>query len=149
MGLEPTNLLTARPTGRLFARWRLVPFVLISCADANPGFAWVPAGFGMFWRVGLTGALTSEPGAADPGGEQWNLGVSDSAGMGNAACRHRSLRESDRVFRSPSDAQAPADAGRCCATTTCRHALLRDARVWACPDHLDGLTGLREFGRRR
>jgi hypothetical protein len=22
-------------------------------------------------------------------------------------------------------------------------------RVWACPDHLDGLTGLREFGRRR
>ena len=21
--------------------------------------------------------------------------------------------------------------------------------VWACPDHLDGLTGLREFGRRR
>jgi hypothetical protein len=21
-------------------------------------------------------------------------------------------------------------------------------RVWACPDHLDGLTGLREFGRR-
>ena len=22
-------------------------------------------------------------------------------------------------------------------------------RVWACPDHVDGLTGLREFGRRR
>jgi hypothetical protein len=22
-------------------------------------------------------------------------------------------------------------------------------RVWACPDHLEGLTGLREFGRRR
>jgi hypothetical protein len=22
-------------------------------------------------------------------------------------------------------------------------------RVWACPDHLTGLTGLREFGRRR
>jgi hypothetical protein len=22
-------------------------------------------------------------------------------------------------------------------------------RVWACPEHLDGLTGLREFGRRR
>jgi hypothetical protein len=21
-------------------------------------------------------------------------------------------------------------------------------RVWACPEHLDGLTGLREFGRR-
>jgi hypothetical protein len=21
--------------------------------------------------------------------------------------------------------------------------------VWACPDHLEGLTGLREFGRRR
>ena len=22
-------------------------------------------------------------------------------------------------------------------------------RVWSCPDHLDGLTGIREFGRRR
>ena len=22
-------------------------------------------------------------------------------------------------------------------------------QVWACPEHLDGLTGLREFGRRR
>jgi hypothetical protein len=22
-------------------------------------------------------------------------------------------------------------------------------RVWSCPDHLEGLTGLREFGRRR
>ena len=22
-------------------------------------------------------------------------------------------------------------------------------RVWACPDHLEGLTGLREIGRRR
>ena len=22
-------------------------------------------------------------------------------------------------------------------------------RVWACPEHLEGLTGLREFGRRR
>jgi hypothetical protein len=22
-------------------------------------------------------------------------------------------------------------------------------QVWACPDHLEGLTGLREFGRRR
>ena len=22
-------------------------------------------------------------------------------------------------------------------------------RVWSCPDHLDGLTGLREFGGRR
>jgi hypothetical protein len=21
-------------------------------------------------------------------------------------------------------------------------------RVWSCPDHLDGLTGIREFGRR-
>jgi len=25
----------------------------------------------------------------------------------------------------------------------------RSWRVWSCPDHLDGLTGLREFGRRR
>ena len=55
-------------------------------------------------------------------------------------------------------------AGGCCTTTTCRRPTARVPswtggwfsprgdrwwRVWACPEHLYGLTGLREFGRRR
>jgi hypothetical protein len=50
----------------------------------------------------------------------------------------------DRNLQSTHCREAPSWTGRWFAPRGDRW-----WRVWACPDHLDGLTGLREFGRTR